>query len=306
VLRHIARQIARTTRMTAVAVAVIGVALTTLNLAAMDTPAVGASQPNVVADSYWLVGADGGVFSFGDAGYHGSLGGDHLNAPIVGIAAGPADLGYWLVGGDGGVYAFGDARYDGSLGGDHLNAPIVGIAATPDGGGYWLVAADGGVFAFGDAGLYGSLASQHLNAPIVGIAATPDGGGYYLSGQDGGVFSFGSAPFFGSFLQGSQPLWSGTPQVVGISIFTGAPPVAAGYFVVATNGQTASFEEGPPQPNYSAGPSLSLSGPVVAFSAQLVVTAAGFVATTSPQENLPGVAAMPLNAPIVGIYSFLV
>jgi hypothetical protein len=33
---------------------------------------------------YWLFGSDGGVFAFGDAAYEGSLGGTHLNQPIVG------------------------------------------------------------------------------------------------------------------------------------------------------------------------------------------------------------------------------
>jgi hypothetical protein len=35
---------------------------------------------------YWEVAADGGVFSFGDAPFLGSMGGTRLNAPIVGIA----------------------------------------------------------------------------------------------------------------------------------------------------------------------------------------------------------------------------
>ena len=35
---------------------------------------------------YWLVGADGGVFSFGDAHYFGSMGARHLNSPVVGMA----------------------------------------------------------------------------------------------------------------------------------------------------------------------------------------------------------------------------
>ncbi|MDA8311104.1 MAG: hypothetical protein M0Z46_10935, partial [Actinomycetota bacterium] len=36
---------------------------------------------------YWLVGKDGGVFSFGDARFFGSMGGAHLAAPVVGGAA---------------------------------------------------------------------------------------------------------------------------------------------------------------------------------------------------------------------------
>jgi hypothetical protein len=37
---------------------------------------------------YWLVAADGGVFSYGDAGFYGSTGGAHVNGPVVGIGAG--------------------------------------------------------------------------------------------------------------------------------------------------------------------------------------------------------------------------
>jgi hypothetical protein len=35
---------------------------------------------------YWLVAADGGVFSFGDAQFYGSMGGQPLNKPVVGMA----------------------------------------------------------------------------------------------------------------------------------------------------------------------------------------------------------------------------
>ncbi len=45
---------------------------------------------------YWLVGADGGVFSFGDANFYGSATNTHPAAPIVGIAATPDGGGYWL------------------------------------------------------------------------------------------------------------------------------------------------------------------------------------------------------------------
>ena len=89
---------------------------------------------------YWLVGADGGVFNFGDAGFYGStytygitgLGGSHpLSAPVVGMAATPDGQGYWLVGADGGVFNFGDAPGVGSEFGVSKPAPVVGIASDP-------------------------------------------------------------------------------------------------------------------------------------------------------------------------------
>ena len=94
--------------------------------------------------------ADGGVFSFCQP-FLGSMGGQHLNAPIVGLAETPGGGGYWEVGSDGGIFSYGNASFHGSTGSLHLNAPIVGMAATPDGGGYWLVASDGGIFNYGDA-----------------------------------------------------------------------------------------------------------------------------------------------------------
>jgi hypothetical protein len=165
-------------------------------------PALNGSVVGVVADpnghGYWIVGSDGGVFSFGGAGFFGSLGGVHLHAPVVGMAAVPGGGGYWLVAADGGVFSFGSARFFGSLGGVHLSAPVVGLAAGPGGGGYWLVAYDGGVFSFGSARFFGSAGGASLAAPITAMAATPSGGGYWLLGADGGIFTYGNATFFGA------------------------------------------------------------------------------------------------------------
>jgi hypothetical protein len=64
-------------------------------------------------EGYWLVAADGGLFTFGDAGYFGSLGNLRLNKPIVGMAATPSGNGYWMVASDGGMFSFGDATFKG-------------------------------------------------------------------------------------------------------------------------------------------------------------------------------------------------
>ena len=57
---------------------------------------------------YWFVARDGGVFTYGDGVFHGSVPalGVHVTN-IVGMAADTATGGYWLVGRAGGVYAFG-------------------------------------------------------------------------------------------------------------------------------------------------------------------------------------------------------
>ncbi|MDQ1466252.1 MAG: trimeric autotransporter adhesin, partial [Actinomycetota bacterium] len=119
---------------------------------------------------YWLVASDGGIFSGGDAAFHGSTGAIHLNRPIVGIGATVSGNGYWSVASDGGIFSFGDAAFYGSTGAMRLNQPIVGMASTASGLGYWFVAADGGVFSFGDASFFGSSAGH--SSTIVGMVAT--------------------------------------------------------------------------------------------------------------------------------------
>ena len=80
---------------------------------ALSSPIVGmAATP--AGKGYWEVASDGGVFSFGDATFYGSMGGTPLNQPIVGMAATSDGKGYWEVASDGGVFSFGDATFYGS------------------------------------------------------------------------------------------------------------------------------------------------------------------------------------------------
>ena len=105
---------------------------------------------------YWLAARDGGVFTIGAASFHGSMGGQPLNAPVASIAAHPSGNGYWLVASDGGIFAYGAAGFHGSASGLTLRQPIAAVCATRSGGGYWLLAGDGGVFAYGDAPYIGN------------------------------------------------------------------------------------------------------------------------------------------------------
>jgi len=80
-------------------------------------------------NGYWLVASDGAVYAFGDAEYHGSVGGS-LNEPIVAMAASPDGRGYWLVASDGGIFAFGDVEYHGSMGSVNIREPAPGTASN--------------------------------------------------------------------------------------------------------------------------------------------------------------------------------
>ena len=193
---------------------------------------------------FWMAASDGGVFTQGNALFYGSMGGQPLNSPVVGIASTPDHGGYWLVASDGGVFAFGDAKFFGSVPGllqpgQSLNQPVVGIASSPTGNGYWVVAADGGVFSFGDAVFHGSVPGllqpgQSLNKPVVG--ATGNGmGGYWLVAADGGVFSFDAA-FRGSL--GGKAL--NAPITAMAATSTGN-----GYWLLGGDGGVFAFPDAP-------------------------------------------------------------
>jgi hypothetical protein len=200
-----------------------------------------AISPTPDGGGYWLAQANGGVWSFGDASFHGSL-------PGLGVV--PA-------------------------------TPIVGIAATRDGGGYWLVGSDGGVFGFGDAMFHGSLPSLHLvpAAPIVGIAVSHDGSGYWLGGADSGVFAFGDAPYctVPAISGGGTvvPPGSVTGQVWDIGI--AAQPDTVGYYQVSSGGPGVAFP-GPGQP-CGGGPPYTNYGNISFFGSGSIAAQISGVAT---------------------------
>jgi hypothetical protein len=248
--------------------------------------AAGNSSP-VATGGYREVASDGGIFALG-ARYEGSMGGQPLHAPIVGMAADPWTGGYWEVASDGGVFAF-NAPFYGSMGGQHLHAPIVGIATDPTTGGYWEVASDGGVFAF-NAPFLGSMGGQRLNAPIVGIATDPTTKGYRLVASDGGVFSF-DAPFYGSM--GGQHLHA---PIVGIA----SDLWSGGYWEVARDGGVFAFNA----PFFGSMGATPLTAPVVGITPALfgyweVASDGGVFNFNAPFDGSEGGAG--LTAPVVGI-----
>ena len=240
---------------------------------------------------YWLGAADGGVFTFGSATFHGSVVGLHPVAPVVGMAASPTG-GYWLVASDGGVFSFG-APFFGSLAGQALGAPIVGMAATPEGDGYYLVGANGSVFPFGAAVVRGSMQGDPLNAPVVGIAVTAENQGYFLVAADGGVFAFGDARFQGSM--GGQRI---NQPVVGLSFDAST----SGYWLVAGDGGVFAFDS----PFFGSTGGLRLNAPVVGLSSNesgsgyYLVASDGGVFSFGSSPFLGSMGGKHLNAAVVG------
>lgn len=218
---------------------------------------------------YWLAGKDGGVFSYGDAAFHGSAAPLKLREPVVGIASTRSGNGYWLAAEDAGVFAYGDAPFLGTASHLPLNAPVIGIEARPQADGYWLVSQDGGIFNFGNAPYLGSLAGTKLNQPITAMAVTPSGNGYWLIAADGGVFAFGDAPFLGSM--------NGT-SLNGIATAIAPTDSGRGYWIATADGGIFSFGDAP-----FHGAALDTSGaPVV----DLLSAGGGYVTVSGDQQAL--------------------
>ena len=246
------------------------------------------SDGGAPSQGYWLLGRDGGVFSFGSAGFFGSTGDIRLNRPVVSMAPTPSGNGYWFVASDGGIFAFGDAGFFGSTGDMALNSPIIGMAPTSTGRGYWLVAADGGVFAFGDAGFVGSLGGSGVTS-IVGMSPMRGGNGYWLVDRSGTVYSFGDAGFFGS--------GSSSPASAIVS-----SPSGNGYWVLGSAGDVSGFGDaqylGSPvgrTGSRAVGMSVSASG-----AGYRVTTADGVVFAYGDARHYGDLAGTALSAPIVG------
>ena len=192
--------------------------------------------PSEDTAGYWVLGADGGIFSFGDAEFFGSVPGLGLPSRVTTIrmAATVEGNGYWILGADGGIFSFGDAEFFGSVPGLGLRGVQgIDLRVTPSGAGYWVLGADGGIFSFGDAKFFGSVPGLGIRTQVRRLIPTPSGEGYWVLGSDGGVFSFGDAKFFGSL--------PGLGLGAVASMTMSATPDGAGYWVLGADGGIFSF-----------------------------------------------------------------
>ena len=242
------------------------------------TTVVPSTTATTTQHGYWLVGSDGGIFTFGAAHFYGSTGSLELQRPIVGISPTSSRTGYWLVASDGGIFAF-DAGFYGSVPGlgfnpagsglaNSLNDPIVGMVPSTTGHGYFMVASDGGVFAFGDAHFAGSC-------PGIGgcvgaaVAVVPDatGNGYWIVTKAGNVYAFGDAGYFGA------PGLQGSPMTSAV-----ATPDGQGYYIVDGGGQVFAYGDAT---NLGSTPTGSVNGLDPATSIFLAADGRGYWITTA-------------------------
>jgi hypothetical protein len=261
--------------------------------------------PPPVAHGYWLVGADGGIFTFGSARFHGSTGSFALQRPVAGITPTSDRGGYWLVASDGGIFAFGDAGFHGSIPGlgiapagtpgaaHQLGAPIVGMVPSADGGGYFMVAGDGGVFAFGDARFAGSCPGiGGCSGTAVAVMPDASGHGYWLVTSTGNVYAFGDAPRYGA------PGSDGVPVTAAVRT-----PDGRGYWILFADGTVAPFGDARPFGGTTGGVGPSDPATAVFTTADgagyWVASALGGVFTFGDAPNDGSMAGTHLNSPVI-------
>jgi len=195
-------------------------------------PGSGTSHDAAVRRGYWMLGADGVVYPFGEAK---GLGSGPAGATGVDIEPTPTGAGYWVLTSDGRVTPFGDAAALGNLDGGQLAAgeQVTSLSSTPTGKGYWVFTNRGRAVAFGDATFLGDVSRLTLNGPVLDSVATPSGKGYYMVASDGGIFAFGDAAFAGSMggKRLNAPVQSLVPDSDG-----------RGYWLVASDGGIFAFD----------------------------------------------------------------
>ncbi len=171
------------------------------------------------ADGYLVLDQVGGIFTFGEAEFFGSLPGLRRDGVPVGdadgidIAVTTSGEGYTLLDEAGGIHTFGDAEFFGSIPGLREAGVSVGpamgidIATTPTGEGYVILDEVGGIHTFGDAEFFGSIPGLRAEGVPVGDAEAidvniaPSGEGYTILDAEGGIHTFGDASFHGSLPQ---------------------------------------------------------------------------------------------------------
>jgi hypothetical protein len=259
--------------------------------------------PTPTPHGYWLVGSDGGIFTFGSSQFYGSTGNLKLQRPVVGISPTSDRNGYWMVASDGGVFAYGDAGFVGSIPGvglhpagsglpHSLNAPIVGMVPSHDGGGYFMVASDGGVFAFGDAFFAGSCPGiGGCSGSAVAVMPDASGNGYWIVTNTGNVYGFGDAAYYGSPGHGTVTSAVATPN-------------GKGYWILLSDGEVFAYGSAanlgsPPAAGFNAFDPANAIFATSDGAGYWVSSAAGAVYPFGDAPNDGSMAGTRLNAPII-------
>lgn len=203
---------------------------------------------------YWLVGLDGGVFTYGDAPFYGSIPGSGGSGGPQTVALVPdaSTGGYWEVDADGGVFSY-HATYHGSLPGIGVGTLAVVDAGPYGTDGYCMLWNTGRVDCFLSNGSHiepvGPVESSQAayTDPVVSMSIT-SGGGIWTVSRRGVVRNYGNASYEGE-LYPTVP----TGPIMSISGWS-----TNGYRFVGADGGTFDYNI-PYEGNVSVGTELSAS-----------------------------------------------
>jgi hypothetical protein len=276
--------------------------LVVVGLVAATAVSAGGSTGSTTTRGYWMLGADGQVYAFGNLRNYGGVG--RVDRPPiiypkgVQILSMSSGTGYLVLDSRGDIKTYGAASFFGDI---HDVPPgffqpgDTARIAKADEGSYWMFSSRGRVHPFAFAHSYGVLQGVHLNGPIIDAVGTATGHGYYMLGTDGGVFSFGDAHFYGSM--GAKHL---NQPVVGIV----PTPTNRGYWLVASDGGVFAFGDAKFRGSMGA---TRLNKPVVGMirygNGYLMVASDGGIFDFS---NLPFVGSLggsSIPSPIVSVTS---
>jgi hypothetical protein len=253
------------------------------------TPGVGPST----RAGYWMLGAGGAVYAFGDAVQYGQ---PALAAGVdaVDLEPTPSAAGYWVVDSNGVVHTFGAAPHLGDVDRSVLSGgeKVTSLSATPSGKGYWVFTTRGRVVPFGDARFVGDMSKVALNGPVLDSIPTPTGLGYYMVASDGGIFAFGDAHFAGSM--GGRPLNKPVQSLVPDSD-------GSGYWLVASDGGIFAFDA--PFRGSMGGKPMNkpVKGMVRYGDGYLMVATDGGIFSFSDKPFAGSLGANPPSRPIVSV-----
>lgn len=257
------------------------------------------SAPNSLAmaryylNGYWVIGANGQVFSFGQAPDPNNVPAmaDHnpgITQHIIAAEGHPSADGFWTLEQGGKVHAYGASQFYGDASTVGVT-DFVDIGVTNTGNGYWLLRSSGGVYTYGDAGYLigtfmgssttGELPSGGSGTDITRTASAicghPTGAGYWITDYKGRVGNFGVAVNYGEI---TPPLpASGYPGAIECT------SDGTGYWILWGNGQIFNYG--------SAGVPLALGG-----------SAPGFIGGAFTSNSLTGIWTdiVRTNVPVVG------
>jgi subtilisin family serine protease len=262
--------------------------------APLPTPPAPPVAPQASTSGYWMLGADGRVYPFGDAKGAGDPSGSLGGVAAADIEPTPTGAGYWVLDQHGAVYSYGDAPSLGGLPPGSLTPgeTAISLSATRTGQGYWIFTTTGRAVAFADAAFLGDLRGVALNGAVIGSVATPTGHGYYMVASDGGIFAFGDANFYGSM--GNHKLNAPVRALV-------PDPDGVGYWLVAADGGVFAFDGGFRGSTGNQTLNAPITGMVAYGDGYLMVARDGGIFAFSDKPFAGSLGATPPAHPIVAV-----